>query len=98
MIRRKISKVQQEDDGVHVMGLYGVGGIGKTCICKVLCNELSGEFKGKVCHAELGMKSEEALLQEVLERLTDTNHKLFHGKSISEVRLKQSLKIDEEYH
>jgi len=37
---------------VKVVGIFGVGGIGKTTTCKTLCNELSNKYQGKVCHVE----------------------------------------------
>jgi Holliday junction resolvasome RuvABC ATP-dependent DNA helicase subunit len=48
-----------------VIGLYGVGGMGKTQICKIMCNEMDGEFDGKVCHVEL--------VKKVLTTLTNTS-------------------------
>jgi len=59
--------------GVRIVGLYGVGGIGKTTICKAMCNELSKDYRNKVAHVELGSRSEEELLKEVLRQLTDKN-------------------------
>ena len=61
------------------MGLYGMGGMGKTSICKVLCNEFFTQFRGRVCHAELERKSEEELLREVLKKLTSTSSKVLDG-------------------
>ena len=56
-----------------MIGLYGVGGMGKTQICKMMCNEMNGEFDGKVCHVELGNESEHELVKEVLTTLTNTS-------------------------
>lgn len=42
-----------DEYGCKILGIYGVGGIGKTTICKALCNELSNEYEGRVCHIEL---------------------------------------------
>jgi hypothetical protein len=55
-----------------VIGLYGVGGMGKTQICKIMCNEMDGEFDGKVCHVELGKQSKHELAKKVLTTLTNT--------------------------
>jgi ABC-type dipeptide/oligopeptide/nickel transport system ATPase subunit len=35
------------------LGLYGMGGVGKTTLCKALCSYFQGEFCGRVCHVEL---------------------------------------------
>jgi len=57
---------------VKVVGLYGMGGIGKTTACKTLCNELSNDFEGRVCHIELERTTSNSkeLLQKVLIKLT----------------------------
>jgi hypothetical protein len=39
----------------YVVGIYGVG-IGKTTLCKILCNELLGKYEGRTCHVELKYK------------------------------------------
>jgi len=56
---------------VKVFGLYGMGGIGKTTTCKTLCNVLSSDFEGRVCHIELDSTSSNSkeLLQKVLIKL-----------------------------
>ena len=56
-----------------MIGLYGVGGMGKTQICKIMCNEMDGEFDGKVCHVELGKQSKHELVRKVLTTLTNTS-------------------------
>jgi GTPase SAR1 family protein len=73
--------------GARILGVYGVGGIGKTTACKVLCNDYFEEFEGKVCHIELGNGSKLLILQEVLKRLTETDERLVKNFSEDEVHL-----------
>jgi Ni2+-binding GTPase involved in maturation of urease and hydrogenase len=70
---------------VYVVGLYGMSGIGKTSICKALCNEFVTRFHGRVCHAELERRSKEELLREVLRRLSDTSHEVLKWWNEDEV-------------
>ena len=56
-----------------MIGLYGLGGMGKTQICKLMCNEMDGEFDGKVCHVELGKQSKHDVVNKILTTLTNTS-------------------------
>ncbi|KAG0631760.1 hypothetical protein M758_1G277600 [Ceratodon purpureus] len=79
VIQKKINvQACEKNHGVQVMGVYGMGGIGKTSICKALCNVYDTRFCGRVCHAELERKSKAELLLEVLKRLTDLSHELLN--------------------
>jgi len=49
------------------LGLYGMGGLGKTTMCKALCNHFQKEFNGRVCHVELGSESPLTLPKKVLK-------------------------------
>lgn len=51
------------------MGIFGVGGIGKTTICNLLCNELSNEYEGRVCHIELETQPTTSISLESLRKL-----------------------------
>jgi hypothetical protein len=42
--------------GTHKLGLYGMGGLGKTTMCRALCRYFHEGFYGRVCHVELGSK------------------------------------------
>ena len=75
---------------VRVIGYYGVGGVGKTTMCKVLCNALALEFEEKVCHVEMAPNpspSQKLMhLQEVLKKLTYTSEEVLCGLKEGEVR------------
>jgi GTPase SAR1 family protein len=73
--------------GARILGVYGVGGIGKTTACKVLCNDYFEEFEGKVCHVEFGVGNKFSILQEILKRLTETNQELMKNFSEDEVHM-----------
>ena len=62
----------REDDGAKIVGVHGVGGIGKTTLCKMLCNEMSRKYEGRTCHVELESKgwSLMEVLHKVLTELT----------------------------
>ncbi len=62
-----------------MIGLYGMGGMGKTQICKMMCNEMDGDFVGKVCHVELGEQSKHTLVKRVLTTLTNTREEIVQG-------------------
>ena len=46
--------VQDITVGAPVLGLHGTSGLGKSTLCKALCDYFSGKFLGRVCHVELG--------------------------------------------
>ncbi|KAG0601125.1 hypothetical protein M758_11G085900 [Ceratodon purpureus] len=70
-IMEKILNTTASSNGARVVGLYGMGGTGKTTFCKELCYLNYREFEGKVCYAELGSKSESELKKDVVGTLTD---------------------------
>ena len=59
--------------------------MGKTSICKAMCNELLQKFKGKVCHVEMKSASEVDLLRGALKRLTSTRPELLDKLNIDQV-------------
>lgn len=84
-ITRMINDLEVQQHGIRVMGLHGIGGMGKTSICKAMCNELLQKFKGKVCHIEIKSASEVELLPEALKRLTSTWPELLDKLNIDQV-------------
>ena len=86
MIGDEIGRVEVcKGYGVWLLGIWGVGGIGKTTTCKVLCNEYFKEFEGRVCHVEFGVGDMFQMVREVLLRLTDTTSEVIGRFSIGEV-------------
>ena len=59
---------------VGMIGLFGMGGIGKTTICKALCKHLRKKFRDDVCHIELGSSTEMKSLQKALKRFSEIRH------------------------
>lgn len=61
---------------VCLIGLYGVGGIGKSRMCKSMYNEFVSKLENK---------SQIELLQETLKKLTNTNQDSLSGLNEDEV-------------
>ena len=47
-----VDKVESQKNKIHIAGLCGIAGQGKTTLGKAFCNVKLDEFKGKVCHLE----------------------------------------------
>ncbi|KAG0570622.1 hypothetical protein KC19_6G175800 [Ceratodon purpureus] len=80
VIEEAISRIQpSERYGVRVVGVYGVGGMGKTTLCNLLCNRFCEKSDVKSSHVELGSKSSGKLLKKVLKDLTNTDQDFVKG-------------------
>ena len=51
------------------IGLYGMGGSGKTTMCLVFCNKMMQVYLGKVCHIELGSMDVVELRKKLLKSM-----------------------------
>ncbi|KAG0600824.1 hypothetical protein M758_11G063300 [Ceratodon purpureus] len=85
----KLHEVEASTEyGVRVVGVYGVGGLGKTSVCKALYNSQYAEYDGRACLVELGGLSPEELQKQVLRELTQLNPELekeLHGDKVVRV-------------
>ncbi|KAG0559593.1 hypothetical protein KC19_10G116800 [Ceratodon purpureus] len=85
ILLQKINE-REKRNGIQVMGLYGIGGIGKTTMCKAMCNEVFERYEGRVCHVELNTTSEVEILRSVLRRLSTIELEHVGGLNIDECR------------
>ena len=45
--------LRKNEGGVYCLGLHGLGGLGKTTMCKEMCSYFGPHLKHKVCHVEM---------------------------------------------
>jgi len=77
-----------------VVGIFGVGGVGKTTTCKTMCNELSSKYEGRVCHIEfpsVPLGDFKELFKKVLRDLTRKSIEVIQQLNEGEVRLLVSM-------
>jgi Ni2+-binding GTPase involved in maturation of urease and hydrogenase len=75
--------------GAGVLGVYGTIGVGKSTLCKALCDSFSGEFFGRVCYVDVGERNKASKLQQmklILERLCgfdkDALRRITHSRQV----------------
>lgn len=73
--------------GHQVVGLYGMGGAGKTTISRAICNKMLGGLVGKVCYIEFGKMDVVDLLRKVLQELTEADSAVLKDKHHDQVNL-----------
>lgn len=60
-----------KDGQPSILGLHGMGGVGKTRLCMALCNHFHTEYIGKICYVEVQSDGYVLELQKmILKRLT----------------------------
>lgn len=60
-----------KDGQPSILGLHGMGGVGKTRLCMALCNHFHTEYIGKICYVEVQSDGNVLELQKmILKRLT----------------------------
>ena len=81
-----ISQLFQEDDGGRqCLGLYGMGGLGKTTMCKALCSYFGPSFNHKVYHLQIGSNDCKISEKNLFERHKELLRKLI-GLSEDEIK------------
>lgn len=78
-----------ELNAVCVVGIYGIGGIDKTTIAKVLYNDISYQFHGSCFLKNVGERSKDNALQLQQELL----HGILKGKCLKVSNIEEGIKM-----
>ena len=73
IVSHKFDKVKHTIQFEHKppqIGVYGMGGTGKTTLCKVMCNYYFAEFGGNVIHINLTSNTSVEHQKKVIAKLT----------------------------
>lgn len=74
--------LRMESNDVRVIGIYGLGGVGKTTIAKAICNELCYKFEN-ISDIECLSPSQHHLISDILREERSQNIKSdSHGSSL----------------
>jgi len=80
-VRKGVHKSTCESECLY-LGLYGMGGVGKTTLCVAMCSFHQVEFHGRACHVELqsDMKYEQIeRLKHIIQELGGCDDRVVEG-------------------
>ncbi|KAH9303271.1 hypothetical protein KI387_014854, partial [Taxus chinensis] len=81
-----------EEDGIHIAGLYGLAGSGKTTVSMAFCDFNLRDFEGKVCHVEFKRGKSVETAKHVLQHLTRSAETLVNSLTTKHVALEMFSK------